>query len=180
MSMSKFRRKAAKIDQHMQLLATQGVNEPPAIINRMMGYIPDLHEIWTGTTDQQLMSLSHEFPGFYRYAFIIEEASEAERNKPSRPYDGMETISAAHQQQGGGLLTTAATLERGYQALREIDNPQAFQPQSKELNRLHQQWLSDVASFKSSLRTQGTDPRALEYVDKAFAQLIGRIKQLAQ
>lgn len=179
MSMSKFRRKAAKIDQHMQLLATQGVREPPVIINRMMGYIPDLHEIWINTTDQQLMNLSDEFPGFYRYALLIEEASEAERNKPSRPYDGMEQFSAAHQQQGGELLTMAATLERGYQALRDINNPQAYQPRINELNRLHQQWLSDIASFKSALRAQKADPRALAYVDKAFEQLTDRIRQLA-
>jgi len=35
------------------------------------------------------MALSNEFPRFYRYALIMEEASEAERNKASRPYDGM-------------------------------------------------------------------------------------------
>ena len=54
-----------------------------------MGYVPDLHKIWVGTSDQQLMALSNEFPGFYRYVLIMEEASEAERNKASRPYDGM-------------------------------------------------------------------------------------------
>jgi hypothetical protein len=54
-----------------------------------MGYVPDLHKIWVGTSDQQLMALSNEFPGFYRYALIMEEASEAERNKASRPYDGV-------------------------------------------------------------------------------------------
>ena len=48
--------------------------------------MPDLHKIWVGTSDQQLMALSNEFPGFYRYALIMEEASEAERNKASRPY----------------------------------------------------------------------------------------------
>jgi hypothetical protein len=47
-----------------------------------MGYVPDLHKIWVGTSDQQLMALSNEFPGFYRYALIMEEASEAERNNP--------------------------------------------------------------------------------------------------
>jgi len=46
--------------------------------------VPDLHKIWVGTSDQQLMALSNEFPGFYRYALIMEEASEAERNKASR------------------------------------------------------------------------------------------------
>jgi len=38
-----------------------------------MGYVPDLHKIWVGTSDQQLMALSNEFPGFYRYALIMEE-----------------------------------------------------------------------------------------------------------
>jgi len=52
MSMNEFRRLAAKIDQHMQQLASQGVSEAHAIINRMMGYVPDLHGIWIG---QQLV-----------------------------------------------------------------------------------------------------------------------------
>ena len=70
-----------------------------------MGYVPDLHKIWVGTSDQQLMTLSNEFPGFYRYALIMEEASEAERNNR----DG----------------------------------------------------------FKNSLRAQGAEPKALEYVNEA-------------
>jgi len=35
--MNEFRRLAAKIDQHMQQLAAQGVSEAHAIINRMLG-----------------------------------------------------------------------------------------------------------------------------------------------
>ncbi len=50
MSMSEFRRLAAKIDQHMQQLSAQSVNDAHAIINRMMGYVPDLHKIWVGTS----------------------------------------------------------------------------------------------------------------------------------
>lgn len=122
MSMNEFRRLAAKIDQHMQLLATQGVSEAHAIINRMMGYVPDLHKIWVGTSDQQLMALSHEFPGFYRYATLMEEAFEAERNKVSRPYDGMAKFSEEHKQRAAQLLVTAATLERVYQAFRGNGN----------------------------------------------------------
>ena len=45
MSMHEFRRLAAKMDQHMQQLSAQGVNDAHAIINRMMGYGPDLHKI---------------------------------------------------------------------------------------------------------------------------------------
>ena len=160
--MNEFRRLAAKIDQHMQQLAAQGVSEAHAIINRMMGYGPDLHRIWVGTSDQQLMALSREFPGFYRYARIMEEASEAERRKASRPYDGMAEFSEQHKQMGAQLLTTAATLERGYQAFRASGSLQDFRPQLDELGRLHRQWLSDLEAFKDSLRAQGAEPKVRE------------------
>ena len=177
--MNEFRRLAAKIDQHMQQLGAQGVSAPDAIINRMMGYVPDLHKIWVGTSDQQLMALSREFPGFYRYAVIMEEASEAERQKASRPYDGMTEFSEQHKQMGAQLLTTAATLERGYPAFRASGNLQAFRPQLDELGRLHKQWLFDLDAFKDSLRAQGAEPKVLEYVNEGFGRLADRIKQLA-
>ncbi|WP_051320771.1 hypothetical protein [Cupriavidus sp. amp6] len=144
-----------------------------------MGYVPNLHKIWVGTSDQQLMALCHEFPGFYRYALIMEEASEAERNKASRPYDGMAEVFEEHKQRAAQLLVTAATLERGYQAFRGSGNLQGFQPQVNELGQLHRKWLSELDSFKSALRAQGAEPRALEYVNEAFGHLVDRIKQFA-
>ena len=144
-----------------------------------MGYVPDLHKIWVGTSDQQLMAMSNEFPGFYRYALIMEEASEAERNKASRPYDGMAGFFEEHKQRAAQLLVTATNLERGYQAFRGSGNLQVFQPQVNELGRLHRQWLSDRDGFKNSLRAQGAKPKALEYVNEAFGRLTERIKQLA-
>jgi len=179
MSMNEFRRLAAKIDQHMQQLAAEGVNDAPAIINRMMGYVPGLHKIWVGTSDDQLMALSDEFPGFYRYALLMEEASEAERNKPSRPYDGMSQLPEQQKQMGAQLLTTAATLERGFQAFLGSGNLQVFQPQIKELEKLHQQWISDLASYKNSLRAGRAEPMTIEYVEEAFGRLAERIKKLA-
>ena len=177
--MNEFRRLAARIDQQMQQLAAEGVSEAHAIINRMMGHVPDLHRIWVSTSDQQLMALSREFPGFYHYARIMEEASEAEHNKASRPYDGMARFSEQHRQMGAQLLTMAATLERGYQALHASGNRQAFQPQLKELGRPHRQWLSDLNDFKTSLRAQGAESKVLDYVNEAFGRLAERIKQLA-
>ena len=179
MSMNEFRQLAAKIDQHMQQLSAQSVNDAHAIINRMMGYVPDLHKIWVGTSDAQLMALSREFPGFYRYALIMEEAFEAERNKASRPYDGMAQFPEQHKQLAAQLLATAATLERGYQAFLGSGNLQVFQPQIHEMNKLHRQWLSDLESFKSSLHALGAEPKALEYVNQEFGRLAEHIKKLA-
>lgn len=179
MSVNEFRRLAAKLDQHMQQLSAQGVNDAHAIINRMMGYVPDLHKIWTETSDDQLIALSNEYPGFYRYALIMEKASEAERNKGSRPYDGMAQFPEQHKQLAAQLLATAATLERGYQAFLGSGKLQVFQPQVNELNKLHRQWLSDLERFKSFLHAQGADPKALEYVEEAFGRLAERINNLA-
>ncbi|MBW5812780.1 hypothetical protein H0I54_13465 [Yersinia kristensenii] len=86
MTMADFRRMAAKMDQHMQQLDAQGVTEPHPIINRMMGYTPELHQIWTDTTDKELIALTQEYPGFYRYALIMETAFEQESQKSSRSY----------------------------------------------------------------------------------------------
>jgi len=179
MAMNEFRRLAAKIDQHMQQLVAQGVTDSAAIIKRMMGYVPDLHRVWVGTSDDQLIALFTEFPLFYRYAFIMEEAFEAERNKDSRPYDGMAEFSEQDKQMGAQLLVTAATLERGYQAFRGVGNLQVFQRQLNEMNEMHRQWLCDLESLKSSLRAQGAEPRVMAYVDEAFGRLAGRIKELA-
>ncbi len=177
MDVNECRRLAARIDQHMQQLGAQGVNDPQAIIHRMMGYTPDLNQIWVGTSDAQLMALSREFPGFHRYALLMEEASEAERNKAAHPYDGLAEFSDEHKRQAAQLLVTAATLERGYQAFRASGNLPVFQRQVNELGRLHRQWLADLASFKACVGD--AHPKALAYVNEAFAHLVERIERLA-
>ncbi|WP_258019380.1 hypothetical protein [Pseudomonas chlororaphis] len=72
-----------------------------------------------------------------------------------------------HKQMGAQLLTTAATLERGYQALHASGNLQVLQPHLKELGRKHRQWLFDVDDFKTSLRAQGAEPKVLDYANEA-------------
>lgn len=178
--MDEFRRLAARLDQHMQQLSAQGVTHSQVVINRMMGNVGDLHKIWVGTSDDQLMTLSNEFPGFYRYALLMEEASEAERHKASRPYDGLAELPEQHKHLAAQLLTTAATLERGYLAFLGGGNLQVFQPQVAELGKMHRQWLFDLDSFTKTLGVQGTDAKALAYVNEAFERLAERIAKLAR
>ncbi len=109
----------------------------------------------------------------------MEEASEAERRKVSRPYDGMPEFSEKHKQIGEQLLTTAATLERTYQAFHASGDPQVFGPELDELGHLYQQWLSELDAFKNSLRIQGAEPKVLEYVNEIFCRMAKRIQQLA-
>lgn len=106
----------------------------------------------------------------------MEKASEAERNKASRPYDGMAQFPEQYRQVAAQLLATAATLERGYQAFLGSGNLQVFQPHVGELNKQHRQWLADLGNFTGSLRAQGADPKALEYVNEAFGLFAERIR----
>jgi hypothetical protein len=91
----------------------------------------------------------------------------------------MSQLPERQKQMGAQLLTTAATLERGFQAFLGRGNLQVFQPQIKELDKLHQQWISDLAIFKDSLLAGGTEPKTLEYMEEAFGRLAERIKKLA-
>ena len=144
-----------------------------------MGYVPDLHEIWVGTSDQQLMTLSNEFPGFYRSALIMEEASEAERNKASRPSNSMAGFPEEPKQRAAQLLVTAANLERGYPAFCKRAPPRLSPPPISARSAASPHWLSHLDGSKNSLRAQGAEPKALENVNEALSRLIERIKQLA-
>ena len=124
-----------------------------------MGYVPDLHKIWVGTSNAQLIALSNEFPGFYRYALIMEEASEAERNKASRPYDGMAKFSEQHKQLAAQLLATGATLERGYQAFLGTGGLQVFQPQVNEMDKLHGNGFPIWKASKAHYVRRAQNPR---------------------
>ena len=179
MDMNEFRRLATKIDQHMQQLSAEGVRDVPAIINRMMGYGPDLHKIWVGASDGQLMALCAEFQGFYSYARLMEQASEAERNRPSRPYDDLPPLPEPFKKQGLELLTAAASLERGYQAFVGSAKLRVLQPQVNAIDALHRNWLAHVEGFKAGLRGLGVESKALGYVDEVFGRFAVRIERLA-
>ena len=115
----------------------------------------------------------------YRYAVIMEDASEAERRKASRPYDDLPQLSEPYQQQAVQLLSTAATLESGYQAFFGSAHLETFQLQVSKMNLLHRQWLVDLESFKNALQAQGAEPKMMAYMNEAFGHLANRIKMLA-
>src|ERR1035437_10343374 len=178
MSMENFRRMAAKIEQHMQQLAVLGVENAPEIFNRMMGYVPDLQSIHDAASDKQLMALSSEFPEFYRYARIVEDAFEAERKKVSRPYDDYGPLSEGLIRSGEALMTMAATLERGYQSFLangRLQEPRVLQ----ELDKWQQQWLDGLERYKQALRAEGVDTRALATMEEVYGRFTQRIAALA-
>jgi hypothetical protein len=142
MTMREFRRLAAAMDLRFQQLTAEGV-QGPAIIECMVGHLPDLQKIWVGTSDNQLTMLCNEFPGFRRYASLMEEAAEAEHKKPSHPYDGVPELPDSLKDAMAALLVTAATHVRHCRILycRHILGGEGFcnqaTPPQKTLTEAH-------------------------------------------
>ena len=90
----------------------------------------------------------------------------------------MAPLAEQHKQLGGQLLTTAATIERGYQALLGSGNLSVFRPQVNEMNVRYQRWLFDLEIFKNALHEQGAEPKALAYVNEAFDRMAKRLQAL--
>lgn len=82
-TMEHFRKIATAIDQRVAQLAATGVSGGE-LLYRMVGHLPDLHRIWVGASDRQLAVLCHDYPGFYKYASLMEEAAEAQRANPKQ------------------------------------------------------------------------------------------------
>ena len=147
MTVREFRRMSAAMDLDIQHLAREGVHGP-VMIERMVGHLPDLQQIWTGTSDDQLTTLCQEFPGFHQYARLMEEAAERERSKPSHPCDDLPELPDALKDRMAALLTTAATLERRYRAVLDADPPTERQFEVIDLNRCRAALKSDLPHFR--------------------------------
>ena len=74
--MKEWRDIAAAIDERVRQLAAQGVSDS-ALVDQMMGYMQPLQRLWNATTDDELDALCTAYPGFVRYATLMEELSRS-------------------------------------------------------------------------------------------------------
>jgi hypothetical protein len=168
---------AAAIDLRMRQLAEEGVPHS-AIIERMTGYIADLGKIWNSTTDQQLAALCREHPGFHTYAALIEQAAEAERQKPARPYDGLPELPDALKEHLSLLLSTAAKLERDYQSVLDAAGTAAPASWLLPLGTLYTQWQADLTRFRAAIQCAGVPQQSREMVLPVLERMAQRIAEL--
>ena len=175
-TMEDFRRMAAAMDERVRQLAAEGVSDAE-VFSRMTGYMPELHRIWVGTKDHELALLSQEFPGFYRYARIMEDAFEKERRDPRhKAYKDLPELPEPLKRPLTDLLTTAATLERGYQSI--LDGNHSGADQFAELNRLHDQWLAGRERFVEASKAADVPQKELDLIGGALGEMGDRITQL--
>jgi hypothetical protein len=171
------RQRAAAMDLRMRQLTEEGVPRS-AIIDRMTAYVVDLGRIWNGTTDEQLAALCDAYPGFHAYAVLMEEAAEAERRKPARPYDGLAELPDELKEQLSSLLSTAAKLERDYQSVLDAAGTSAPVSWLLPLGKLHAQWQADLTRFRAALQSAGVPPKACDMVLPAIERMARQIGEL--
>jgi hypothetical protein len=171
------RQRAAAMDLRMRQLAEEGVPRS-AIIDRMTAYVVDLGEIWNATTDEQLAALCDAYPGFHAYAVLMEEAAEAERRKPARPYDGLPELPDALKEQLSPLLSTAAKLERDYQSALDAAGTPTPVSRLQPLSELRTQWQADLTRFRAALQSAGVTRQAREMVLPALERMARQIGEL--
>lgn len=168
---------AAAMDLRMRQLTEEGVPRS-AILDRMTAYVADLGKIWNAATDEQLAALCDEYPGFHAYAALMEEAAEAERQKPARPYDDLPELPDAVRQQLSSLLSTAAKLERDYQSALNAAGTSAPVARLLPLDRLHAQWETDLADFGAALQGAGVSQKSQDRVLPALERMAHQIAGL--
>lgn len=175
--MEEFRRMAAAIDQRVRQLAANGVRGGE-LLNRMVGHLPDLQRIWVGTNDRQLATLCNDYPAFYEYASLMEEAAEAERANPQRSrYKDLPQLEEPLKSKLVELLTDAATLEQRYQSLIS-GGTRNNDPRIGKLSRLHLKWLSNRERFIEALKEADLPKSVSEFAVPALGQMADRISHL--
>ena len=172
-----YRQLAAAMDLRMRQLAEEGVPRS-AILERMAGYVVDLGTIWNATTDEQLAALCREYPGFHTYAELMEQAAEAERRKPARPYDGLPELPSALRDQLSSLLGTAARLERGYQSVLDAAGTAPPEVWLLPLGKLHAQWQADLTCFRAALQDAGIPQKSCDMVLPVLDRMAQQISKI--
>lgn len=170
MNMADFRKFAQKVDKKTEQLIFSGVTDPDEILHHMTGYLPDMHQLWTSTTDEQLMYLSEKFPYFKEFALILETSFQAERNKDSRPYDGLEKFTEEQRSIVGNLVRRATDIEEtiGRGGDRSV------------ITDIWREWQIELAEFTRKLASDGVDPRVTHEVEAFFQPTAARVNGMLQ
>ena len=109
---------AAAINLRVRQLEAQGITGV-ALANHMIGHMQDLHRIYNTASDRTLRDLCHRFPGFERYARLMEEVSEQNQAMVSagtHPYGDLPELPEPLKASLLHVMHAAAELEREFQA----------------------------------------------------------------
>jgi hypothetical protein len=174
--MPDFSQIAAAINLRVVQLEKQGVTGM-ALVNQMMGHMADLQVIYNTASDRDLRELCRRFPGFERYALLMEEVSEQNQTMAisgTHPYGDLPELPEPLKISLVHVLRAAADLERDFQAAADDgrgDN-------SGRLTTARWRWADDLEKLIYQLQSADLPLQTqalVQQIIKASAERIGRM-----
>lgn len=178
---------AAAIDLRVRQLSVQNLSDS-ALVEQMLGYMASLHRLWTSATDDELVALCRKYPGFVRYATLMESLSETMRTGVGVPAHIKELapLPDAFKQALIKLMSDGAELERALQQRIEEGSPrqqktklpEAHPDESRNLDDLYRHWSAEFASFVAAARASALPTSAQRLMLQGVQDMGTRIERL--
>jgi hypothetical protein len=175
---------AAAIDERVRQLAAQGVSDS-ALVDQMVGYMQPLQRLWEATTDDELDALCSAYPGFVRYATVMEDLSERLRTGVGVPEQikkqgrYSEPIKAAVE----AALGAGTAFEQALQAIIDASAKKggargSISRGKRDLESLEQRWSAGRQALLTALRADGATQSAQGFIVQGLSDLGERIARL--
>lgn len=174
--MTKLSQIVAAINLRVVQLEKQGVTGM-ALVNQMMGHMADLQVIYNTASDRDLRELCRRFPGFERYALLMEEVSEQNQTMAisgTHPYGDLPELPEPLKISLVHVLRAAADLERDFQAA--VDDGRG--DNSGRLTTARWRWADDLEKLIYQLQSADLPLQTqalVQQIIKASAERIGRM-----
>ncbi len=169
---------AAAINLRVRQLEARGITGI-ALGNHMIGHMQDLHRIYNTASDRTLRDLCHRFPGFERYARLMEEVSEQNQAmvaSGTHPYGDLPELPEPLKASLIHVMRAAAELEREFQAA--VDGGR--DDQAERLTAMRQRWADDLRKLVYEFRSSDLPLRTQALVQQAVKAAAERIERLGQ
>jgi hypothetical protein len=183
-AVKEWREIAAGIDERVRQLAAQGVSDS-ALVDQMVGYMQPLQRLWNGTTDDELDELLTAYPGFVRYATLMEELSERLRSGAGVPDhiqkldQYSDSIKAAIESALGAGTEFKQALQVLIDAAGTKGAARASAPRGKrDFDALEKRWTGGRDRLLAAVQAARLPESARALVVKGLDQLGDRIARL--
>jgi hypothetical protein len=171
---------AAAIELKVKQLRSENLSDS-ALLDQMMGYMPELQALWKRATDKELEALFEEFPHFLHYASLMEKVSEAPRTGVGVPTDAkhLPRLPEQFRQPVQKLLTEGAALESTLlRGIDQVGGVSAVDGDTSELEARFNQWAAAVRGLVARVDGSDLDYQAQQLIRRAFADMVGSIRRI--
>ncbi|WP_298966969.1 hypothetical protein [uncultured Roseibium sp.] len=158
------RKIAARIDAAVLDFERQGLFGGQ-LVEAMISHLPDLQGLWDRVSERELHDLCLSYPGFYRFAALMEDFSaqdQAMRSSGTHPYQHLDALKEPFRSEVNRLLLLANDLA-------------AVSGEGKKHPLLIDLWREDVKRLLSGDFAGPMDKGAVEILTATFGAIEARL-----